>query len=165
MQPNRSRTTFWPFFLASLSGVALDQVTKWAVFSYLPNYGTIRVTPFFNLTLSRNEGGVFGILQGGNTLFVVLSVLAVVVILWAYIKTKDIELMTAVSMGCILAGVVGNLMDRVYYRYVRDFIDLHVGSRHWPTFNMADVLICLGVGLMTLNILAQGTLRPRSPRD
>lgn len=52
-------------------------------------------------------------------------------------------------------------MDRITYHYVRDFIDLHLETRHWPTFNLADVLICLGVGLMALNTLTPGTLRPR----
>ncbi|MFQ5862290.1 MAG: signal peptidase II [Candidatus Brocadiales bacterium] len=160
---------YGPFSLVVLLGVILDQATKWAAFKYLTDsHGLeklVKLTFFFNLSPSRNEGGVFGVFQEGNLLFIVLSVLAVLVVLWIYIKSEGVDLVTTIALGNIIAGAVGNLIDRVYYHYVRDFMDLHIGTRHWPTFNLADVLICLGVGLMVLNILAPRTLRPRLPLD
>ncbi len=155
--------------LVVLLGVILDQATKWAAFKYLTDShgpdNVVRITFFLNLALSGNEGGVFGLFQGSGIFFIVLSVLAVFVILWVYVRSEGVNLLTTIAMGGILAGAVGNLIDRISCRYVRDFIDLHIGTRHWPTFNLADVLICLGVGVMVLNILAPRTLRPRSPLD
>ncbi|MFQ5957564.1 MAG: signal peptidase II, partial [Candidatus Brocadiales bacterium] len=138
---------------------------KWAAFKYLTDSpgpeNVVKLTFFLNLALSRNEGGVFGVFQGANILFIVLSLLAVFVILWVYVRSEGKDLITTIAMGSVLAGAVGNLIDRISYHYVRDFIDLHIGARHWPTFNLADVLICIGVSLMILNILAPRTLQPR----
>lgn len=167
--PNRYLGPNGLFSLVVLAGVILDQITKWAVFKYLTDShgpgNVIKLTFFLNLALSRNEGGVFGVLQGGGVYFIALSILAVFVILWIYVKSEGTDLLTIIGVGSILAGAAGNLMDRVFYGYVRDFIDLHIGPRHWPTFNVADVLICIGVGIMVLNILSPRTQRPQSPQD
>ncbi|MEE9200581.1 MAG: signal peptidase II [Candidatus Brocadiales bacterium] len=167
--PNRFSGPYGPLFVVVLLGIVLDQATKWAAFRYLAdshNHDTVvRITSFLNLSLSRNEGGVFGFFQGGTAVLIALSIVAVFVVIWMYVRSEEIDSITTMSMGGILAGATGNLIDRVYFRYVRDFIDLHVGTRHWPTFNVADALICVGVGIMVLNILAPGSLWPRRPRD
>lgn len=169
MPPNRFLGPYGSLALVVLLGVVLDQVTKWAAFNYLAvpsgHEKVFKLTFFLNLALSRNVGGVFGVFQGSNALFIILTLLAVFVILWIYIKSEGTDLITTLALGSILAGAVGNLIDRVFYHYVRDFVDLHIGTRHWPTFNLADVLICLGVGLMILNTLAPKTLRSQSPQD
>ncbi len=161
MPLNRFTGPYGLFSLVVFFGIVLDQITKWAAFKYLAEphaHGkVVRLSFFLNLTLSRNEGGVFGVFQGGNILFVALSLLAMFAILWIYIKSESKDPVTTIALGSILAGAVGNLIDRMAYHYVRDFIDLHIGIRHWPTFNIADVMICLGVGLMILKILAQRT--------
>lgn len=147
--------------LVAVSGLVLDQATKWAVFNYLKTTERIELTPFLSLVLSRNEGGIFGLVTGVNILFVLLSLFAMVILLWVYSHSDKTCLSTNIALGSIFAGAAGNLLDRITYHYVRDFIDLHLETRHWPTFNLADVLICLGVGLMALNTLTPGTLRPR----
>ncbi len=155
--------------LVALSGAVLDQASKWAAFKYIPELhphaGAVKLTFFLNLSLSRNEGGVFGVLQGGGLLFAVLSVLAIFAILWLYAKSEHVNTVTTIALGGILAGAVGNLIDRVCYGYVRDFIDLHIGARHWPTFNLADLLICVGAGIMVLCILLPAPPQPRTPQD
>lgn len=166
--PNRPLGPNGLLSLVVLFGVALDQATKWAIFKYITDsHGPekiVKLAPFLNLTLSRNEGGVFGVLQGGGAFFIILSVLAVFVIIWIYARSEGVDLLTGVALGGVLAGALGNLIDRILYGYVRDFVDLHVGARHWPTFNLADVLICVGVGIMVWNILSPRTQRPHSPR-
>lgn len=147
--------------LVVVSGLVLDQATKWAVFNYLKTTERIELTPFLSLVLSRNKGGIFGLVQGINILFVFLSLFAMAILLWVYSHSDKTRLSTNIALGSIFAGAVGNLLDRITYHYVRDFVDLHLETRHWPTFNLADVLICLGVGLMVLNTLTPGTLRPR----
>ena len=167
--PNRFAGPCGRLSVVVLLGVVLDQATKWAAFKYLadPRYpgSFVELTSFLNLVLSCNEGGVFGVFKGGGIFFIALSVVAVFVILWMYVKSEGLDSVTTIAMGGILGGATGNLIDRMYYGYVRDFIDLHVGARHWPTFNIADVLICLGVAVMILNTLARGSQRPQKPLD
>lgn len=143
--------------LIVISGVLLDQFSKWTVFKYLDASQRWDLTSFLSLVLSRNKGGVFGIIQGVNYLFIALSILALFLLLWVYERSEKGRLSTNLALGCILSGAVGNLIDRLVYDYVRDFIDLHVGLRHWPTFNLADVLICVGVGFMAWNALVGST--------
>jgi len=166
--PNRSLGPSGLLSLVVLFGVVLDQATKWAAFKYITDsHGSgkiAKLTFFLNLTLSRNEGGVFGVLQGGGVFFIILSVLAVFAIIWIYTKSAGADFLASIALGGVLAGALGNLIDRILYGYVRDFIDLHIGARHWPTFNLADVLICMGVGIMVLNILSPRTQRSHSPQ-
>lgn len=144
----RNNLVFWG--IASL-GFALDQYTKWAVFKNLKEAGAVSIIPgFLNLFCSENRGSVFGFAQGQNRALIFLSFIAIGIIIWIYIRSNK-SLLMGLSMGFILAGAAGNLWDRIFYRYVRDFIDIHFGAAyHWPTFNIADALICLGIGLMLL---------------
>ncbi|HHT9119508.1 MAG TPA: signal peptidase II [Candidatus Hypogeohydataceae bacterium YC41] len=142
--------------LIVISGILLDQLSKWAAFKYLAVSQVLELTSFFSLVLSRNKGGVFGLIQGANYLFILFSILALLLLVWVYEHSEKGRLSTDLALGCIFAGAVGNLVDRVVYDYVRDFIDLHAGLRHWPTFNLADVLICVGVGLIAWNSLVAG---------
>lgn len=145
--------------IITFTGIFLDQSSKWAIFRYLNNLQRWDLTDFLSLILSRNKGGVFGLIQGANYLFILLSILALFLLLWVFKHSEKRRLSIQLAIGCIFAGAIGNLIDRLAYNYVRDFIDLHVGQRHWPTFNLADMLICVGVGLMAWNTLSLGSLR------
>lgn len=147
--------------LIALIGLLLDQSSKWFIFRHLDVSQRWEITSFLSLVLSRNKGGVFGIVQGANYLFILFSMLALFLLLWVYEHSDKGRLSINLALGCIFAGAVGNLIDRLVYDYVRDFIDLHVGLRHWPTFNLADVFICVGVGLIAWNsIYPSSTGRP-----
>lgn len=142
-------------FLGSASlGFALDQLTKWIIFKKLKEAGDVSVIPgFLNLLCSENEGTIFGFAQGKQSILIFFSFIAIGVIIWVYVSSKKSPVIN-LSLGFILAGAVGNLWDRIIYRYVRDFIDIHIGTiYHWPTFNLADALICAGIGLMLLETL------------
>lgn len=148
-------------------GILLDQASKEIVFRYLEPSQKIELTTFLNIVLSKNVGGVFGLIPGRNTFLIFISFLALFLLWWVYSLSEKTHLSTNLALGSIFAGAAGNLLDRVMYNCVRDFIDLHLGERHWPTFNLADVLICLGVGLMVLNTLFPVRLRqirPQSPQ-
>ena len=106
----------------------------------------------------RNTGGAFGIFGGekgglGSILFVVVSLVAIGVILFLFVRIKEGEKTLALSFSLILSGAIGNLIDRLRYGEVIDFLDFYLSSTHWPTFNVADSAICIGIGLMALELL------------
>jgi signal peptidase II len=113
---------------------------------------------FFNLVHVRNTGGAFGIFGGergglGSLLFVVVSLIAVGSILIFFIKAKEDEKSLSLSLSLVLSGAIGNLIDRLRYGEVVDFLDFYILSYHWPAFNIADSAICIGIGLMALELL------------
>lgn len=138
------------FVIAVVSGVIADIVSKWVVFSKLDEFGKLIVIPgLLNILRSKNEGVVFGLFPGKTSAFIVFSAIAIVVILFIYIKSDKTIFISNLALGLVLAGAIGNLWDRIWFRGVRDFIDLHIGDKyHWPTFNVADSLICVGISIL-----------------
>lgn len=138
------------FVIAAVGGVVIDIVTKWFVFSKLDEFEKIILIPgLLNILRSENEGVVFGLFPGKTNAFIVFSAIAIIVILCIYIWSNKTLFISNLALGLVLAGAIGNLWDRIWYRYVRDFIDLHIGEKyHWPTFNIADSLICIGISFM-----------------
>ncbi len=133
------------------AGLALvcDLLTKWAAFRYLEPHVPWRVLPgLLNLRTSRNAGAVFGVGQGLSPLFIVFTIIAAAAIIWAVRVYGPSSRVLTCGLGLLLGGALGNLWDRVAEGSVRDFIDLYVGQYHWPTFNLADAFICIGVGMV-----------------
>jgi len=139
--------------------VLLDQFTKALVLRYLPLYHSIAVIPgFFDLTHVQNPGGAFGFLSASDprlrrVVFLFISFLAVVLILWFYFKTPSTHPYLAAAFGMIIGGAAGNLVDRVRFGKVTDFFDFYVGNLHWPAFNIADSAITIGIGIFLLHLL------------
>lgn len=138
------------FVIAVVSGVIADIVSKWVVFSKLDEFGKLIAIPgLLNILRTKNEGVVFGLFPGKTSAFIVFSAIAIVVILFIYIKSDKTIFISNLALGLVLAGAIGNLWDRIWFRGVRDFIDLHIGDKyHWPTFNVADSLICVGISIL-----------------
>ena len=137
----------------TLSGIAalvtlLDQLTKWWVLRTLPEYQSVPVIKgFFDLVNIRNRGAAFGFLNRSDIewqfwLFLGATLLAVVAIFALVRGTKSTLLLT--GLGLIMGGAIGNLIDRVRFRSVVDFLDFYIGTWHWPAFNVADIAICCG---------------------
>jgi len=138
------------FVIAVVSGVIADIVSKWVVFFKLDEFGKLIAIPgLLNILRTKNEGVVFGLFPGKTSAFIVFSAIAIVVILFIYIKSDKTIFISNLALGLVLAGAIGNLWDRIWFRGVRDFIDLHIGDKyHWPTFNVADSLICVGIAIL-----------------
>jgi signal peptidase II len=105
---------------------------------------------FFRLTYIRNPGGVFGLRFGGSGLHLLLAGLAtaaVIVLLW---RTRPEEGRIRIGLGLVLAGAVGNMVDRIAFGSVVDFIDIGLGSLRWYVFNLADAYVTVGAGLLIL---------------
>ena len=141
----------------SLLVIVLDQASKQAVEAAM-NEGDIQVLlPFFNLILAYNPGVAFSFLseQGGwqrwaiSALALILSLFLVV---WLS-RLKQPERWTAVSLSLIIGGAIGNVIDRLLFGHVIDFIQLHYAGLAWPAFNVADSAISLGVAIMLLDII------------
>jgi signal peptidase II len=145
-----------PWLGISLIVILLDQVTKLTI-KQMFTFGQSRpVTSFFNLVLAYNEGAAFSFLssQGGwqRYLFTGISVCAAILILYL-LKRNVGQRMFCWALALILGGAVGNLIDRVAYGHVIDFLDVHAGGWHWPAFNIADSAICIGAVLFVLDEL------------
>jgi signal peptidase II len=139
-----------------LSGlvIVLDQVSKWLMSSWLSLYETVAVIPFFNLTMAHNTGAAFSFLAGAGGwqrwFFVGLAVLiSIGLLIWIQKLAKTN--MEAMSVSLILGGAIGNVIDRVYFGYVIDFLDVYYGSYHWPAFNIADSAIVVGAVLLIMD--------------
>lgn len=148
------------------AGLALtvDQVTKPAAFELVASHGAIPVLPFLTITSSMNAGVAFGIGTRVHPILLIGVAATVTALLLAMILRSASPLYRAV-LGMILGGGIGNIADRLRFGAVRDFIDLHWGGSHWPTFNMADAFITVGFVIMLIACdESNGHLKPRSTR-
>ncbi|MES2537410.1 MAG: signal peptidase II [Pseudomonadota bacterium] len=136
--------------------VLFDQVTKIAV-SQMLTYGQSRpITSFFNLVLAYNKGAAFSFLsnQGGwqRYFFTGIAIAASLLILYL-LKRHAGQRLFCWALALILGGAVGNLIDRVLYGHVIDFLDFYIRGWHWPAFNVADSAICIGAVLFVVDEL------------
>ena len=143
------------YLTISAAIIGLDQVTKWLMVSWLALYETVAIMPYFNLTMAHNHGAAFSFLaQAGGWqrwFFIVLALaISTVLVVWLA-KLKPEAKLEAISLSLILGGAIGNVIDRIVYGYVIDFLDIYIGSSHWPAFNVADSAICIGAVLLIID--------------
>lgn len=136
--------------------IILDQATKWWVVTIFMNPPrVVDVWPFFNVVMVWNRGVTFGFLSDapfwGRWALVGLS-LAIVAILLLWLRRAETK-WRAAAIGLIIGGALGNVIDRVNYGAVADFLDFYIGTYHWPAFNFADSAITLGVAIMFFDAL------------
>jgi signal peptidase II len=134
---------------------ALDQLTKhWVLRSISPYDARIVVPDFFHLVNVTNDGAAFGAFKGNNTLFVVISLAALVVVTILLLRPRRSDLWRDVSLALLLAGILGNLTDRLLYGHVIDFLLFNLHIRYadpWPAFNVADSCISIAVVLFIIH--------------
>lgn len=138
----------------SLAIIALDQTTKQLVATHFYLFQSVRLTGFLNLIYVRNTGVAFSMFnQAPRLVFIAIAVVIILAILvWLYRHPHDSRV-TAAALTLILAGALGNVIDRVLWGYVIDFIDFHVGQWHWPAFNVADSAVTIGAVLLVVDAL------------
>lgn len=133
------------YILISLVVTIFDQLTKHLVRTMIRPSEAINVLPFLQIVHIRNEGAAFGLFKAfGNITFVIISIVAIFLILYLLIRDKR----NRISLSLILGGATGNLIDRIIYGNVTDFIDFYMGRFHWPAFNIADSALTVGISLM-----------------
>lgn len=155
------------FLLVAAVLVALDQLTKiWAVNTFVLNGPSVPLGLGFHFTYTQNTGAAFGILQRGPTATLLLGALSAVVALGILIfllrQARTLSRVQLAAFTLILAGAVGNMIDRFRFGYVRDFIHFYLPNFNFPVFNVADSCVVIGAGLL---ILASFFERPKREPD
>lgn len=166
----RSPVALARFVLTTILGLALDQITKVIAFDKLGDWpnGYPFIPGWLTFRATINHGAVFGIGQGQRPLFIAISILAIVFIGYLFL-TSGRQAFYQIILGMLLAGVLGNMYDRVVYGYVRDMIyalpgKTIFGREIFPwIFNVADSLLCVGVGLIILGLYRTGQSVKQSP--
>ncbi|MGD9975899.1 MAG: signal peptidase II [Desulfatirhabdiaceae bacterium] len=147
------------FLLVSGPVIVLDQITKAIILATLPILDSISVIPgFFNIVHVRNPGGAFGFMAGQgpmvrSILFLVISGLAAGVIIWLYRRTPASFRVLRFALTLIFGGAIGNIIDRIRFGEVVDFLDVYINDLHWPAFNVADSAITIGMTIMIYHVL------------
>lgn len=150
----------WQLFsLIVVAGLLADQFTKIWIDRSMRLYDSIQVIEnFFHITYLRNRGAAFSFLSDASwrlPFFIIISIIAAVVILVAFRKLRDDQKLGQSALAMIFSGAIGNLIDRIRLGEVIDFLDAHWYRHHWPAFNVADSLICMGVFLLALDMILE----------
>lgn len=150
----------WGLFSSIVAvGLLADQATKLYVDKVMTLHQSIPVVDgLFSFTYVRNRGAAFSFLSEASwrlPFFIAVTLIAAVVILVAMGKMREDQKLAQVSLAMIFSGAIGNLIDRVRLGEVIDFLDVYWRTHHWPAFNIADSLICVGVALVALDMLRE----------
>ena len=152
------RKNCWGFFIILALVAGLDQFSKWHISSTMSLHASYPVIDgFFNITYVRNPGAAFGFLASAPSFFrsgflIAVSAAAIVMILYYLAQNKTGGFLLTVALSLITGGAAGNLIDRVRFGEVIDFLDVYIQSYHWPAFNVADSAISIGAVLLVVEL-------------
>lgn len=140
--------------------LVVDQITKQYVANSMELYQSIEVLSFFNITYVHNLGAAFSFLadQSGwqRWFFTAIAAIASIIFVVWLAKTPKDQKILSIAFALLLSGALGNLIDRVLFGYVIDFLDFYIVSYRWPAFNVADSMIFIGAGLMIFDSFKNG---------
>jgi len=151
-------------FLTIIAGtlaILVDQATKHVAFNMQAE--VVNLTSFLTIHKVLNRGAAFGFLgqtENSNLILILLSIVTIASLAILIKNHKKLSLLGKIPFGLIIGGALSNLFDRIYYGYVKDFIYFHYNRFSWPTFNFADVFICIGVLLLLITFL-----RPHADKE
>ncbi len=132
--------------------ILLDRASK----ILITNIGSFNViNNFFNITLTHNTGAAWSLLNGYRLFLIVIAIIEIFLIYNIFIKGKKLNKLDNVVFGMLLGGIVGNLLDRIIYGYVIDFLDFNIFGYDFPIFNLADIMIVISIGIL-LYLVARG---------
>ena len=143
-------------FIIALVSVFFDQLTKSIIRGTVAGRGTIEVIKgFFEISYAENTGAAFGMFSGNNIIFIIVSFVAIG-FMFVYYRQFKSDTWMKISLGLILGGALGNLIDRIVFHYVTDFIRVRwwfIHLRWWPSFNIADASVCVGAAMFIIRML------------
>lgn len=141
----------------SVVAFILDLFTKWLVVSHFELYESVNILPIFNLTYVRNYGAAFSFLADHSGwqkyFFVLIAVVISALLLFWLAKTPRQKILVNSAYALIIGGALANMTDRLYHGFVVDFLDFYWQIYHYPVFNVADIAICVGAGLLIIDYL------------
>ena len=137
--------------IISLLCMIIDQVIKIAVMGNLNVNQSIEVIDkFFSITYVENDGAAWSILSGGRILLILISIVAIILIYSYILKNKNMKKFEFFSYCVLIGGILGNLMDRIKFGFVVDYLDFKIFGYDFPIFNFADICIVISVGLLLI---------------
>jgi len=139
------------FALPAALVVILDQITKQLLWRHGQNYDFI--PGFLHLTLVKNAGAAFGLFQGGRMFFIIASIIASIFLVYVAVRLPREQWRRRVLLGLILGGASGNLIDRVMFGEVIDFVRIGIAGHYWPVFNVADMGVSIGAVLLLITLI------------
>jgi signal peptidase II len=145
------------FVCIATAVILFDQWTKWIVYSrFTWGQSLVVIKNFFAITYVQNKGAAFGLLHRApeyfrDPFFIIVPVAALAVIILLFVRLDERQKLAGIALSLITGGAIGNLIDRLRFGYVVDFLDFHWKEiYHWPAFNVADSCIVVGVGIMLI---------------
>jgi len=152
------RRNYVTFFILSALVVGLDRLSKWYIDSTMSLHDTYPIIDgLFNITYVRNPGAAFGFLSNAAPLLrsgflILVSTAAIAMILCYLARNRSAGTLLVTALSLIMGGAAGNLIDRVLFGNVIDFLDFYLSSYHWPAFNVADSAISIGAVLLIIEL-------------
>jgi len=156
---NKPKHSALPWLFLSLCVILIDQYSKYNAMHHLQFLNPTVINPFFNLVLNFNPGAAFSLLgfaSGWQRWFFISIAFIICIFILSWMRhTPRNHYLPSIGFALIFGGALGNVYDRIRFGYVIDFIDWHINTWHWPTFNLADSAICIGVGLLVIDFLVR----------
>lgn len=142
-------------FIIIVVGLVLDRITKlWSKDALQDKNDIVVIKDFFGFTYTENRGAAFSIFQNKVFFLAVITSIVILVMIYYLIKLRKDSILVRLSLSLIIGGAIGNLIDRIYYGYVVDFIMFHYKDVYtFPIFNIADIMVVIGTGLLALYII------------
>ena len=149
---NSTVRSIFPLVITAVPMFLLDQFTKWFIQQNIPLHGQIPVIEgIFNLRHDTNDGAAFGLMPGRHIPLIIISILAIGFIFYYYRHYRE-NLWMKLALGFLLGGALGNFIDRIRLGEVTDFLQFRLPGFWWPTFNVADVSVCIGAGMLIIHM-------------
>ncbi|MCX8640624.1 signal peptidase II [Gilliamella sp. B3172] len=138
----------------------IDIASKFYILDRFELFETVNLLPFFSITYVRNIGAAFSIFEGQRVMLAAIALVISAVIVYMLYRNNRSQKLENLSLSMILGGALGNLFDRLYHGFVVDFLDVNFGNWHYPTFNIADCAICVGIGLFIISSYKKPKKKP-----